>query len=74
VPAEKYRNRDGNQQTSVDFDGRITSLRRGVFKRQCIDFPEATDAATITVGSKMAVKLEVGIRPPGGGVGGRSWK
>jgi hypothetical protein len=26
--AEKYRNRDGNQQTLVDFDGRITSLRR----------------------------------------------
>ena len=25
--AEKYRNRDGHQQTSVDFDGRITTLQ-----------------------------------------------
>jgi hypothetical protein len=34
--AEKYRNRNGNQQTSVDFDGRITTRQMGVFKRQCV--------------------------------------
>jgi hypothetical protein len=28
--AEKYRNRDGNQQTSADFDGRTASLRTRV--------------------------------------------
>ena len=32
--AEKYRNQDGNQQTSADFDGRTTSLRVRVFKRR----------------------------------------
>jgi len=32
--AEKYRNRDGNQQTLADFDGRATRLRVRVFKRR----------------------------------------
>jgi hypothetical protein len=32
--AEKYRNRDGNQQTSADFDGRTPSLRTRVYKRR----------------------------------------
>ena len=32
--AEKYRNRDGNQQTSADFDGRAASLRTRVFERR----------------------------------------
>jgi len=32
--AAGYSNRDGNQQTSVDFDGRTTSVREGVFKRR----------------------------------------
>jgi hypothetical protein len=34
--AGKYRNRDGNQQTSVDFDGRTTTLQGEVFKRQYV--------------------------------------
>jgi hypothetical protein len=31
--AEKYRNRRGNQQTSMDFDGRAASLGTRVFER-----------------------------------------
>ena len=31
--AEKYRNRDGNQQTSADADGRAANLRARVFER-----------------------------------------
>jgi hypothetical protein len=32
--AGKYRNRDGNQQTLTDFDGRTTRFRVRVFKRR----------------------------------------
>jgi len=65
--AEKYRNRDGGQRISADFDGRTTSLRAGVFKRR-FDVPSrwhaeghgsnplsCTSSASCTAASKPAL-------------------
>jgi hypothetical protein len=64
APAEKYRNRDGNQQTPVDLDGRITTLQRGVFKRQCVvssrwhaEGPSRRNSASPFLGSGSSPRL-----------------